>query len=132
MDGACWVCFLLPAFTHQDLLSLYNGMHVCTDYHPKEFLGNVVRTHVSSKEKIPSTRRILPRGVSNPGRYIKQDSESSTLPTSYCGPTVGQQCLTLGDRAKAILTWLRCSLVSINCTLLIHVYSVVLPCLHQL
>ena len=36
VDGACWVCFLLPAFTHlgherQDLLSPCNEMHVCTD-----------------------------------------------------------------------------------------------------
>ena len=36
VDGACLVCFLLPAFTclgHecQDLLSLCEGMHVCTD-----------------------------------------------------------------------------------------------------
>ena len=34
--GACWVCFLLPVFTHQghecqDLSSLCDGMHVSTD-----------------------------------------------------------------------------------------------------
>ena len=34
--------------------------------------GNGVRTHVNSKEKIPSTRKILPRGGSNPRRCIKQ------------------------------------------------------------
>ena len=36
MDGVCWVCFCLPAFTRlghecQDLLSPCDGMHVCTD-----------------------------------------------------------------------------------------------------
>ena len=36
--------------------------------HPKEVLGNGVRTHHNSKGKIPSTRKILPRGVSNPRR----------------------------------------------------------------
>ena len=60
--------FLLPTFTclgHEcrDLLSPYDGMHVCTDKtsvytiysHPKKILGNGVRIHVISKGKIPST-----------------------------------------------------------------------------
>ena len=54
--------------------------------HLKEFWGNGVRTHVNSKGKIPSTGKTLPRGGSNPWRYIKQDSEPNTLPTSYSGP----------------------------------------------
>ena len=59
--------FLLPAFTclghkSQDLLSLCDGMYVCTDYTlvytliRKSFLGgNGVRTYVNSKGKILST-----------------------------------------------------------------------------
>ena len=41
---------------------------------------------LTPKEKIPSTGKILPRGVSNPRLYIKQDSEPNSLPTSYSGP----------------------------------------------
>ena len=59
--------FLLLAFTRlghecQDLLSLCDGMYVCTDYRAQlilsseRVLGNGVRTHVNSKGKIPSTR----------------------------------------------------------------------------
>ena len=52
--------------------------------HPKEFIGNEVRTHVNWKGKIPSTgKKNLLRGGSNPRRCIKQDSEPNTLPTSY-------------------------------------------------
>ena len=54
--------------------------------HPKEFWGNGVRTHVNFKGKIPSTGKLLSRGVSNPLRCIKQDSEPNTLPVSYSGP----------------------------------------------
>ena len=61
--------------------------------HPKEFWGNGVRTHVNSKEKIPSTGKILLRGGSNPRRCIKQDSESNTLPTSYSGPILKSKTL---------------------------------------
>ena len=50
--------------------------------HPKEFLGNGARTHVYSKGKIPSTGKILLRGL-NLQRCIKQDSKPNTLPTSY-------------------------------------------------
>ena len=60
---------------HRLVLGLYS--------HLKEFWGNGVRTHVNSKGKIPSTGKILPRGVSNPWRCIKQESELKTLPTSY-------------------------------------------------
>ena len=75
-----------------DLLSLCDGMPsvhrlelgLCS--HPKEFWGNGVRTHVNSKGKIPSTRKILPRGGWNPRCCIKQDSEPNTLPMSYLGP----------------------------------------------
>ena len=54
--------------------------------HPKEFLGNGVRTHVKSMGKIPSTGKLLPREGSNPQRCIKQDSKPNTLPMSYSGP----------------------------------------------
>ena len=37
-------------------------------------------------KKKTSTGKILSRGGSNPLRYIKQDSEASTLPTSYLPP----------------------------------------------
>ena len=46
------------AWVHRLDLGLYS--------HPKEFLGNGVRTHVNSKGKILSTRKILPRGVLYP------------------------------------------------------------------
>ena len=78
--------FLVPAFTRLDnerwdLLRWQSS-------HPKEFLGNGIRTHVNSKgKKFPSTgKKNLLRGGSNPGHCIKQDSEPSTLPTSYSGP----------------------------------------------
>ena len=54
--------------------------------HPKEFWGNGVRTHVNSKRKIPSARKILLRGRWNPWRCIRQDSRPNTLPTSYTAP----------------------------------------------
>ena len=54
--------------------------------HPKEFWWNRVRTHVDSKGKILSTRKILLIEGSNPGWCITQDSEPNTLPTSYSGP----------------------------------------------
>ena len=41
---------------------------------------------LTPKGKIPSTGKILPRGESNPRRYIKHDSEPNTLPTSYSDP----------------------------------------------
>ena len=63
----------------QDLWSPCARMHVCTDYTSIytlicKFLGNGVRIHVNSKGKIPSTRKILPRGGSNPQRCITQDT----------------------------------------------------------
>ena len=55
--------------------------------HLKEFWGKEVRTHVNSKGKIPSKRKKnLPRGVSNPRRCIKQDSDPNTISTRYSGP----------------------------------------------
>ena len=62
---------LLLAFTRlghecQDLLSLCDGMHVCTDSRfmllPERVLGNGVRTHVNSKGKILSTGKNFLRG----------------------------------------------------------------------
>ena len=87
---------LLPAFTRlgherQDLLSRWNAWVQRLDLglysRPKEFFfGNGFRTYVNSKGKIPSTRKILPRGGWNPQHYIKQDSEPNTLPVRYSGP----------------------------------------------
>ena len=57
--------------------------------HAKEFWGNGVRTHVNSKEKSPLPEKILVRGGSNPRRFIKQNSDLNTLPTSYSGPHLG-------------------------------------------
>ena len=54
--------------------------------HLKEFGGNGFRTHVSSKGKIPSTRKILLRGGSKPRHCITQDSEPNTLPTELFQP----------------------------------------------
>ena len=66
------------AYLHRLYLGSYS--------HPKDFLGNGVRTHVNSKGKIPSTGKILPRGGWNPRHCIKQHSQPNTLPTSYSGP----------------------------------------------
>ena len=101
-------CVFVAAFTHlgyecQDLLSLSNGMHVCTDKNSVYILirkslggggggggggGNGVRTQVNSNGKIPSTGNIFLRGGSNPQRCIKQDCEPNTLPTSYSDPDI--------------------------------------------
>ena len=56
--------------------------------HPKEFLGNGVRTHVNSKGKFLSTGKILLRRETNPRCCIKQDSEPNTLLTRYSSPHV--------------------------------------------
>ena len=48
--------------------------------------GDVVRTHVNSKGKIPSSGKILLRGGLNPWCCIKQDSEPNTLPTELFQP----------------------------------------------
>ena len=52
---------------------------------------NGVRAHVNSKGKIPSTGKIIPRGGSNQGHCIKQDSEPNTLPLSYSAPARPQK-----------------------------------------
>ena len=73
MLGVC----LLTAFTHlghecQDLLSLCNGMHVCTDQTlvysliGKSFGGMESEPMVTPKGNIPSTGNILFRGGLNP------------------------------------------------------------------
>ena len=49
------------------------------------FGGNGVRTHASSKGKIPSAGKMLHRVGSDPQNCIKQDSEPNTLP-SYSSP----------------------------------------------
>ena len=66
------------ACVHRQDLGLYS--------HPKELLGNGVRTQVNSKGKIPSIGKILLRGGLNPRCCIKQQSEPNTLPMSYSSP----------------------------------------------
>ena len=89
LHGWCMLdVFLLPAFTRlghecQDLWSGCNGMHMHRldqglYSHPKVFWGNGVRTHVNSKGKIPSTRKILLIVVSNPWHCIKQRAQHTT------------------------------------------------------
>ena len=86
--------FLLPAFTRlghecQDLLSSCDEMHVHRldlglHSHPREILGNGVRTYVNSMRKIPSTRG------SEKSRSIDAASRRTASPThyqlSYSGP----------------------------------------------
>ena len=87
--------FLLSAFTHlghecQDLLSLCDGMHVCTDYSSvytlilKHFGGNKSQKPCQLQEKNPLYRRF--RGGSNPRCWITQDSEPNTHGLSYSSP----------------------------------------------
>ena len=85
---------LLPAFTHlghecQDLLSLCNGMHVCTNWTSvytliERVLGNEVRTQVNSKGKIPSTtkftlpvaqRRVEPPTLHHTGQQAQHTTD---------------------------------------------------------
>ena len=84
MDGACWVCFLLPAFIYlghecQDLLSLC----VCVQTRPQFILsservvGNGVKTHVNSKRKIPYT------GGSEKDQTHDTASRRTASPTHY-------------------------------------------------
>ena len=96
LHGWCMLgVFLLPAFTRlgherQDLLSLCNGMHVCTDLslysHPKEFGGNGVRTHFNSKRKILSTgkncpqRRIEPKTLHQAGQWAQHTTNELYQP----------------------------------------------------
>ena len=106
MDGTCWVCFCCWHSPIKDLNVRICWVHamecMCVQTRPwlilsseRVFLGLIRKsfdliwkslTHVNSKEKIPSTRKSLLRvRGSNPWRCIKQDSEPSTLPTSYYG-----------------------------------------------
>ena len=93
MLGVC----LLPAFTRlghecQDLLESVRW-NVCVHRldlglysHQKRVLGEMEsEPMLTPRAKIPSTRKILPRGGSNPRRCIKQGSDPDTLPTSYFG-----------------------------------------------
>ena len=67
--------------------------------HPKEFLGNGARTHVYSKGKIPSTRR-LQRG-SNLQCCITQNSQPHTLPTKLSRPHLGDNQRKLHTRCHS-------------------------------
>ena len=91
--------FLLPAFTRlgherQALLSPRDGTHVCTDlglyFHPKEFLGSGVGTHVYSKGKI----------LSIGGIEEDRTREPNTLPTELFWPQSG-------DRSSGLPLWRR-------------------------
>ena len=70
LHGWCMLgVFLLLAFTRlghecQDLLSLCDGIHVCTDKtsvytHIQKSFGDGVRTHANSKGKILSSRKFF-------------------------------------------------------------------------
>ena len=74
------------AYVHRLDLGLYS--------HPKEFWGNGVRTRVNSKGKIRSTGNIPFKGVSNPGRCIKRDSEPNTLQTELLRPSNGKNSIS--------------------------------------
>ena len=78
---------------------------------PKEFWENGVRTHVNSMGKIPSTGKILLRGL-NLRRCIRQDSKPNTLPTSYSAPyrqTDRQSDRQAGRQADRIAARRNCS-----------------------
>ena len=97
LHGWCMLgVFLLLAFTclgHecQDLMSLCDGMNECRldlglYSHSKEFWGNGVRTHVKSKEKIPSTwknspqRRIKPTVLHQAGQQAQHTTNKLLRP----------------------------------------------------
>ena len=83
LSGWCILgVFSLPAFTRlghecQDLFSPCNGLDLGLCFHPKEFWGNGVRTHVNSKGKIPST------GGSEEVRTRDAASRRTASPTHY-------------------------------------------------
>ena len=56
-------------------------------FHPKEFLGNGVRTHVNSKGKIPATGGSEEGGTCD--ACIMQDSKPNTLPAELFQPNQG-------------------------------------------
>ena len=100
--------FLLPVFTRlghgmsgsfesERWNECMHRLDLCLYSHPKKFWGNRVRTHVDSKDKIPSTGKILLRGGSNPRRCIMQDSEPNALPTSFSRLT-SQQHASVSQR----------------------------------
>ena len=76
---------ICPKHECQDLLSPRDGIHMYAQTGPPFILspervqGNGVRTHVNSKQKIPSTRQHC--AGSNLQCCIMQDSKPNTLPT---------------------------------------------------
>ena len=88
MDGACWVCFCCQhspiSGMNVRIFRVYVMECMCAQSRPwsilssKEFLENGVRTHANSKGQIPSTRKILLRGGSNP-----QHCSRTARPTHY-------------------------------------------------
>ena len=106
-------CWHSQGHVCQDLLSLCDGMYVCTDetsVYPliqKSLRGgggeNGVITHIISKgKKIPFTWKILCRKGSNPHHCMKQDSKLNILPMSYSG-------LMLSPSFKVALIFMVCS-----------------------
>ena len=99
MNGACWVCFLLPAFTHQghecsDLLSPCGGMHVCTDKTlvyaliQKNFQGMEWEPMLTPREKsslLEAQRTIKPTMLHHVGQRA-QHTTSSAILASYISP----------------------------------------------
>ena len=93
--GASWV-FLLSAFTHlkhqcQDLLSramermFAHSRPRCT-LSSVRVLGEWNQPMLTPREISPLPEKILLKGGWNPRPCIKQDSEPSTIATSYSGP----------------------------------------------
>ena len=87
MDGACWVCFCCPRSPVEDMNVKICWVHVmkcmCAQTGPLFVLssgrvqGNRFRTHVNSKGKIPSTRRLWSGW--NLWYCTTQDSKPNTL-----------------------------------------------------
>ena len=89
MDGACLVCFCCDVNVRIEFVRWKARVHrldLGLHSHPKEFLGNGVKTRANSKGKISCTRKKFLRGGSNPRPCIKQDSEPNTLPTELFRP----------------------------------------------
>ena len=94
MDGACWLCFLLPTFTRlgHECQGFFESMrwNACVltlDLSSEiSFGGMESEPTFTPRAKFPQPSKILLRGGWNPRRCIKHDSEPNTLPTSYSDP----------------------------------------------
>ena len=86
MNGACWVCFLLPAFTHQghecsDLLSPCGGMHVCTD---KTLVYALIQKNFQEMEWEPM---LTPKGKIISSGGSEDDQTHNAAPRRTASPT---------------------------------------------